>query len=169
LVGGNGTHYGFRYAGNGTAYEVNPETMPLVRRMFRMVGEEGQSLTAVKTAFERECIPTPKGKTYWNISTVKRVLENDVYLTRPAREVAALVEPEVAEKLDPDKRYGVFWFGKSRQKLTYGRKRKLRITEKDRAGNRQSLRLVCSLRLTCPDHQEGGSLADTCVSFPDSR
>ena len=98
-----------------------------------MVGEEGKSLTAVKTAFEREGIPTPKGKTYWNISTVKRVLENDVYLCRPAEEVAALVEPEVAERLDPEKRYGVFWFGKSRQKLMYGRRRRLKITGKDRA------------------------------------
>jgi site-specific DNA recombinase len=133
LVGGNGTHYGFRYSGGGAAYEVNPETMPLVRRMFWMVGKEGRSLTAVKTAFEREGVPTPKGKTYWNISTVKRVLKNDVYLALPAGEVAALVEPEVAERLDPEKRYGIFWFGKSRQKMTYGRRRKLKITEKDRA------------------------------------
>ena len=132
LVGGNGTHYGFRYACGGTAYEVNPETMPLVRRMFRMVGKEGRSLTAVKTAFEGEGIPTPKGKTYWNISTVRRVLENDVYLSRPAEEVAALVEPEVAARLDSEKHYGIFWFGKSRQKMTYGRRRKLKITEKDR-------------------------------------
>jgi len=49
----------------------------------------------------------------------------------PAGEVAELVEPEVAEGLDPDKRYGVFWFGKSRQKLTYGRRRKRMITQKD--------------------------------------
>ncbi|MDP9477975.1 MAG: recombinase family protein [Actinomycetota bacterium] len=133
LVGGSAVHFGFRYNDDHSGYEVDETKAALVRRIFRMVGHEGRSLTAVKTAFEHEGIPTPRGKTYWTIVTIKRILLNDVYLARPAEEVAALVEPEVAARLDPGASYGVFWYGKTRSKLTYGRKRKLKITEKDPA------------------------------------
>lgn len=132
LVGGSAVHFGFRYTDDHTGYEVDPAKMPLVRRMFRMVGEEGKSFTAVKVAFEREGIPTPKGKTYWTISTIKRVIENDVYLARPTGEVAGLVEPEVAQRLDEGESYGVFWYGRTRSERTYGKRRKHKITDKDR-------------------------------------
>ena len=65
MPGGNQVHFGFRFVGDtAEAYEVDEGKMALARRIFRMVGEEGRSLTAVKVAFDREGIPTPKGKTY---------------------------------------------------------------------------------------------------------
>jgi hypothetical protein len=94
--------------------------MALVERIFRMVGEEGRSLTHVKTTFEREGVPTPRGARWWNILTVKRIIENDVYLARPYEEVAALVPPDVAARLEPSERYGVYWFGGVRLRRNYG-------------------------------------------------
>ena len=121
MPGGNQVHYGFRFVGDtAERYEVDPDKMPLVRRIFRMVGGEGRSLTAVKTAFEREGIPTPRGARWWMISTIKRIIMNDVYLARPHGEVAALVTPGVAAGLDPDQSYGVYWFGRSHTRRNYG-------------------------------------------------
>lgn len=54
MPGGNQVNLGFRFVGDtAEAYEVDESKMPLVERIFRMVGDEGRSLTAVKTAFER--------------------------------------------------------------------------------------------------------------------
>lgn len=121
MPGGNQVHFGFRFVGDtAEEYEVDEGKMALVGRIFRMVGEEGRSLTAVKRAFEHEGIPTPRGARWWNISTVKRIIENDVYLTRPYEEVVALVSPEVAERLNPSECYGVYWFGRSHMHRNYG-------------------------------------------------
>lgn len=120
MPGGNQVHFGFRFVGGSAEeYEVDEGRMALVERIFRMVGQEGQSLTAVKTAFEREGIATPRGARWWNISTVKRIIDNDVYLARPYDGVAALVSPEVAAKLDPSERYGIYWFGRVRMRRNY--------------------------------------------------
>jgi hypothetical protein len=135
LPGGNQVHFGFRFAGDtAEGYEVAPAKMALVERIFRTVGEEGRSLTAVKTAFEAEGIPTPRGKTYWNISTIKRIIDNDVYLARPYEEVAPLVTPEVAARLDPGDRYGVYWFGRVHMSRNYGHRngRKFTVERNDR-------------------------------------
>ena len=120
LPGGNQVHFGFRFLGDtAEEYEVDPSKIILVERIFRMVGDEGRSLTAVKTAFEREEIPTPRGARWWNISTIKRIIENDVYLARSYEEVAALVSPEAAAKLDQSERYGIYWFGRVRMRRNY--------------------------------------------------
>src|SRR5215210_1440782 len=120
MPGGNQVHFGFRFVGDASEeYEIDPAKMALVERIFRMVGEEKRSLTAVKVAFEAEGIPTPRGKTYWNISTLKRIVDNEVYLARPHEEVADLVPPEVAAKLDPSERYGIYWFGRVHMKRNY--------------------------------------------------
>ena len=133
LPGGNQVHFGFRFVGDtAEEYEVDLAKMALVERIFRMVGDEGRSLTAVKTAFENEGIPTPRGARWWNISTVKRIIGNDVYLARPYEEVAALVSPEAATRLDPSERYGVYWYGRSRMRRVYGRKKKYETTHEDR-------------------------------------
>jgi len=121
MPGGNQVHFGFRFVGNAAEkYEVDERKMALVERIFRIVGEEARSLTRVKTTFEREGIPTPRGARWWNISTVKRIIDNDVYLARSYDEVAALVSPEVVARLDPSERYGVYWFGRVHMRRNYG-------------------------------------------------
>jgi site-specific DNA recombinase len=56
------SHYGFRYNTSRDGYEVDEETMAVVKRIFRMVGTEGAAIRAVKRAFELEGLPTPEGK-----------------------------------------------------------------------------------------------------------
>jgi site-specific DNA recombinase len=94
---------------------VNEERMRVVRRIFRMVGAEGNSLNSVKKAFDREGVPTPKGSRYWGNTFIQRVITDDVYKPHTFEEVAVLVLPEVASRLDPDKRYGVWWFNRRRR------------------------------------------------------
>lgn len=121
MPGGNQVHFGFRFVGDtAEAYEVDEGKMALVERVFRMVGHEGRWLTAVKVAFEREGIPTPRGARYWTIATIKRIIDNDVYLARPYEEVAALVSPEVAARLAEGESYGVYWFGRVHMEQAYG-------------------------------------------------
>jgi hypothetical protein len=124
LPGGNQVHFGFRFVGGkAEEYEVDEGKMILVERIFRMVGEEGRSLTYVKTSFEREGIATPRGARWWNISTIKRIIDNDVYLAVPYEEIAPHLSSGVAARLDPSKRYGVYWFGRVRMRRNYGRGR----------------------------------------------
>jgi len=51
--------YGFRYNEARDGYEVDELRMALVRRIFKMVGAEGMTLSAVARRLEAEGIPTP--------------------------------------------------------------------------------------------------------------
>ncbi len=51
--------YGFMYNGSRDGYIVNEETMAVVRRIFRMVGLEGASITGVARTLNREGIEPP--------------------------------------------------------------------------------------------------------------
>jgi hypothetical protein len=46
------------------------------------------------------------------------MLQNDVYRPHSFEEVKALVSPDVAARLDQDKRYGIAWYGRERVTLT---------------------------------------------------
>jgi hypothetical protein len=85
-----------------------------VRRVFRMVGAEGASLHAVQRSLEREGIRAPKGGPYWSRSFLRRVVLEDVYKPHAFEEVAALVSPEVASRLDERGGHGVWWFNRRR-------------------------------------------------------
>ena len=107
--------YGFEYNEARDTYVVNEEKMRIVRRIFRMVGVEGHSMNSVKKSFDREGIPTPRGSRYWGNAFIRQVVTDDVYRPHTFEEVRALVTPEVASRLDPDKRYGVWWFNRRRR------------------------------------------------------
>jgi site-specific DNA recombinase len=120
---------GFVY-GNGE-FTVDEPRMAHIRRMFRMVGVEGETMAAVTRAFERDGVPTPGGAKCWEATTIRRMIDNDVYLARPyeemAEEVAAFVSPEVVAPLDPERSYGVYWFNRQRVKKVHtGPKRNVR-------------------------------------------
>ena len=110
LPGGSRVSWGFRLTEDKSNYEVEEKTMQYVLRVFQAVGAHGRSLTSVKDEFEREEVRTPGGSRWWACSTVRRIIQNDVYLSRPREEVATLVEPAVAAKLDKE-RYGIYWYG----------------------------------------------------------
>jgi hypothetical protein len=88
--------------------------MPVVRRIFEMIGAEGQSLWAVKKILERERVPTPSGARYWSQAFLRICVQNDAYRPHPYEEVVDLVSEEVAAKLDPGRSYGIWWYGKQR-------------------------------------------------------
>jgi site-specific DNA recombinase len=82
--------------------------MPIVRRVFRMVGLEGYSLRKIKRTFDAEGLPTPAGKKYWSETFIREVIKDDVYKPHSFDEIKELVTPEVVARLDPDKSYGIW-------------------------------------------------------------
>src|ERR671917_2251183 len=65
VVATNRPHYGFRYNASRDGYEVDEETMAVVKRIIRMVALEGVVMRGVKRTFEREGLPTPEGGRTW--------------------------------------------------------------------------------------------------------
>ena len=72
----------------------------------------------MKRTLEREGILTPTGKKRWSDAFIRKCIMDDIYRPHSFVEIEALVAPEVAAKLDPDKQYGVWWFGRRRHRYT---------------------------------------------------
>jgi site-specific DNA recombinase len=102
--------YGFKFNDARTGYELDEETMPIVRRIFRLVGVEGKAMHHVKKRFDREGIRPPKGGKYWSKQFIRSRILDDVYRPHTRDELERLVSPEVAARLDPNKCYGIWWF-----------------------------------------------------------
>jgi site-specific DNA recombinase len=113
VMAGRSPRYGFRYNAARDGYEVDEERMAVVRRIVRMVAE-GTPFKAIKNTFEREGIPTPKGARFWDRSFLRACVLDDVYRPHSLEEVAAVVSPEVAARLDPENHYGLWWFNRRR-------------------------------------------------------
>src|SRR5215213_9129126 len=114
-------HYGFRYNASRDGYEVDEETMAVVKRILRMVGTEGAAIRAVKRTFEREGLPTPEGKAIWGQLFIREAIRDDAYRPHSHEEIERLVakgqmSAEVASRLDPEKCYGIWWFNRRRTK-----------------------------------------------------
>ena len=108
--------YGFRYTEDREGYEVDPEKMAVVRRIFEMVGGEGKTLHGAKKILDREGIPTPGRARYWGNRFIRNLILDDAYKPHTYSEVRELVAQEVALRLDPEKRYGIWWFNVTRRK-----------------------------------------------------
>jgi site-specific DNA recombinase len=118
VVAGHTPNYGFRYNASRDSYEVDEEKMVVVRRIFRMVAVEGKTTHGIARTLEREGVPNPGGGRYWYKRRIKMMILDDVYRPRTLPEVDALVAPEVAARLDPDKLYGIWWFNRRRTTTT---------------------------------------------------
>ncbi|MCM8749564.1 recombinase family protein [Thermomicrobiaceae bacterium CFH 74404] len=71
--------YGYRWAdAEKTRYEPDPETAPIVRRIFALA-LQGQGVTAIANMLTAEGIPTPYGRAQWSLTTVWRILTNRTY------------------------------------------------------------------------------------------
>src|SRR5829696_3298580 len=112
IVAVTAPNYGFRFNPTRDGYEVDEDKMRVVRRIFCMVGVERRALNAVKRVLEAEKIPTPSGKRRWVTWVIRRFLLDDVYKPHAFEEVAELVAPEVAARLDPNESYGIWWFNR---------------------------------------------------------
>jgi site-specific DNA recombinase len=116
VIAGRQADYGFRYNAARDGYEVHEHEITVVRRIFRMIGE-GSSVNGTRAALEADRIPPPRGMR-WQRNFVRECIFDDVYKPHSFEEVAALISPEVAARLDPSKSYGVWWYNRRRAKRT---------------------------------------------------
>ena len=106
--------YGFRHNDARDNFVVDEERMQIIKRTFRMVGAEGYTMSATRLTFNREGVCPPSGGRYWSRKYIREAIRDDVYRPHTFEEVVALVSPTVAARLDPKKRYGVWWFNRRR-------------------------------------------------------
>ncbi len=66
------------------------------------------------TSSNREDVRPPSGGRFWSPKYLREAIKDDVYRSHTYEEVAALVSPDVAARLDPEKRYGVWYFNRRR-------------------------------------------------------
>src|SRR5215217_8049684 len=122
IVGAHPPRFGFRFVrndkGKAVGYEVDEEKMAVVRRVFRMVGEEGMTLYAVRKSLTAAGILSPGGKKLWHQGYLRTMILDDIYRPHIFEEVRELVSPAVAAALDPDSSYGVCYYDRRRQTKT---------------------------------------------------
>ena len=102
--------YGFRYNAARDGYTVHEEEMKVVRRIFRMIAE-GSSVNGTRTTLEAAKVPPPRGA-LWQRTFIRECIFDDVYKPHSYEEVAALVSPQVASRLDPERSYGIWWYNR---------------------------------------------------------
>jgi site-specific DNA recombinase len=136
----NRAAFGFDFNATRDGYVVNPAQMEIIRRIFYMAGVEKTTIYAIKQDLERRDLRTPSGKADWDHNFVRGLLLNDLYKPHTFEEICRIVSPEVAARLDSEKRYGVWWSGKKafERKLVSkngpdGRSYKYRYKVKERA------------------------------------
>jgi len=66
-------------------------------------------------------VPTPGGGKLWHAKMLRYYILDDVYKPHTHAEIMALVNARqmaasVAARLDPNKRYGIWWFNRRRTK-----------------------------------------------------
>jgi hypothetical protein len=98
---------------------VDDEEIHTVRRIFEAVAS-GKGFRSVERMLESEGVRGPKSVRYpdsssrWNRVTLRSIVLNDLYRPHTHEEVKELVPSEAAAALDPQKRYGIWRFGKRR-------------------------------------------------------
>ena len=78
VIGSGSPPYGFKYNADRTNYEVDPDTMPTVKRLFDLVAA-GHTLHSVAPRFTEEGLPTPGGGKHWYVPSLRRMILNGVY------------------------------------------------------------------------------------------
>jgi hypothetical protein len=100
--------YGYQFTPDRKGYVVDERTMPVVRRIVRMVAD-GMALGTVLRTLAHEGIPSPQGGR-WSKPTIRNILKNPAYEPHPYEEVVGMVAPEVAQRLDLERSYGLWYF-----------------------------------------------------------
>jgi site-specific DNA recombinase len=104
--------FGFDFNAPRDGYVVNPDQMEIVQHVFYMAGVEKATIYAIRMDLKRMGLKTPSGKADWDHTFVRGLLLNDLYKPHTFEEIRRIVSPEVAERLDPEARYGVWWSGR---------------------------------------------------------
>jgi site-specific DNA recombinase len=113
VIAGRSPRFGFKLNASRDGYEVDEERMRVVRRIFREV-VDGTTFRAIAQILEREGVPTPRGARFWDRSFFRTCVLDDIYRPHSFEEVAAVVSPDVAARLDPELGYGLWWFNRRR-------------------------------------------------------
>jgi site-specific DNA recombinase len=106
--------YGFKYTPDRRGYLVDEPRMEHVRGIFRAVAA-GQTLCGVVEDLNRRGVPSPRAGAngtsgLWATAAVRGIIRNPVYEAHSHAEVAALVAPEVAARLDESESYGLWYY-----------------------------------------------------------
>jgi site-specific DNA recombinase len=104
--------YGFAFTPERDALLVNEEQITVVRRIFKMVGPEGRTINATRLALSRQGVPTARGARSWSAQAIRDYILDDAYEAHDHQEIAELVSADVLRSLDPERRYGVWWFNR---------------------------------------------------------
>ena len=99
---------GFRYNAAGDGLVVHDPEMLIVRKVFEMAAA-GLGLRAIQARLYSAGTPTRKGNPVWGHGMIRRMVSSDVFKPHTYDEIAELVMPEVARRLDQDKEYGIRW------------------------------------------------------------
>jgi site-specific DNA recombinase len=99
--------YGYRASADGNSLGVSEPEMEVVRRIFRYVAE-GTAVRSVRRSLERDGIPAPSGIGRWNHTTIRNIIGSELYAPHTYEEVAVLVKPGVAARLDKGAVYGLW-------------------------------------------------------------
>jgi site-specific DNA recombinase len=124
--------YGFRFTPDRKNFEVEEGEAVVVRKIFR-VAAEGVSLNGIASTLSREGVPTPRGVRgakgsgdgrTWSRAVLRQMILSDCYLPHSPADLGELVasgnlDQAVAGRLDPDTRYGVWWFNRERVEVRY--------------------------------------------------
>ncbi len=113
IVAGPRPAYGFRYTEDRKGYEVDEAKMRVVRRIFEEVAA-GKTLRSIKKGLDKDGIPTPGGGRFWSHAYMKQLIAHDAYRPHAYEEIKGLVNANVAARLNPNERYGIWWFGQKR-------------------------------------------------------
>ncbi len=136
VIAGRLPDYGYRYGSARDSYEVAEEEMRIIRRILTSLAE-GASVNGLVSALEADGIPAPNGGK-WQRSFVRSCAFDDCYRPHDMEELRALgVAGDVLENLDPDSRYGVWWYNRRgvrtvRVSGAGGARKSRRIREKPR-------------------------------------
>jgi site-specific DNA recombinase len=114
LIAGSVPNFGFKFSALRDGYEVDEDAMQIVRRIFYMVSAESKTLYEVASMLRKEGVPTPGGKKLWSQTFIRNVIKNDVYKPHALEEVEEFVSSEVTSGLEPEKRYGLWWYNRHR-------------------------------------------------------
>jgi site-specific DNA recombinase len=103
--------YGFDWNAARDGYVINPEQMAVMRSIFYMAGVEGRSLCAIQQQLGEDGVPSPTGKAQWDVQSIRKLLQRDLYKPHTYPEMREIVGSDVLPRLEPGSNYGVYWFG----------------------------------------------------------
>lgn len=115
VIRGNQAPYGFAYSEDGGTLLVSEPEMRVVRRIFRQVGAEGESMGEVRRRLRDEGVPSAMGGG-WPRSTIRYLILNELYWPRGPEELMGAVPADLLAGLDPGQEYGLWTWNKTRVK-----------------------------------------------------